>query len=113
MVKRSLQASLPGTQQAKQAFEYKGWTQENLHYLGDKRVINTVCKKKILNKTSQKPSNHNSSYTGIGTQNGGTDPSGITKKYSINPVDRDRVIVFIDGSNLFYAASDLEIEIDY
>ena len=30
MVKRSLQASLPGIQQAKQAFEYKGWTQENL-----------------------------------------------------------------------------------
>jgi predicted NACHT family NTPase len=30
MVKRSLQASLPGIQQAKQAFDYKGWTQENL-----------------------------------------------------------------------------------
>jgi predicted NACHT family NTPase len=30
MVKRSLQASLPGIQQAKQAFEYRGWTQENL-----------------------------------------------------------------------------------
>lgn len=30
MVKRSLQASLPGIQQAKQAFENKGWTQESL-----------------------------------------------------------------------------------
>jgi predicted NACHT family NTPase len=30
MVKRSLQASLPGIQQAKQAFALKGWTQENL-----------------------------------------------------------------------------------
>lgn len=30
MVKRSLQVSLPGIQQAKQAFALKGWTQENL-----------------------------------------------------------------------------------
>lgn len=30
MVKRSLQASLPGMQQAKRAFALKGWTQENL-----------------------------------------------------------------------------------
>lgn len=30
MVKRSLRASLPGIQQAKNAFAYKGWTQENL-----------------------------------------------------------------------------------
>jgi len=30
MVKRSLQASLTGIQQAKRAFAYKGWTQENL-----------------------------------------------------------------------------------
>ncbi len=30
MVKRSLQASLPGIKQAKQAFKCKGWTQENL-----------------------------------------------------------------------------------
>ena len=30
MVKRSLQASLPGIQRAKQAFALKGWTQENL-----------------------------------------------------------------------------------
>lgn len=30
MVKRSLQASLPGIQQAKRAFSLKGWTQENL-----------------------------------------------------------------------------------
>ncbi|MBW4516400.1 MAG: NACHT domain-containing NTPase [Timaviella obliquedivisa GSE-PSE-MK23-08B] len=30
MVKRSLQASLSGIQQAKQAFDCKGWTQENL-----------------------------------------------------------------------------------
>jgi predicted NACHT family NTPase len=30
MVKRSLQASLPGIQQAKRAFAFKGWTQENL-----------------------------------------------------------------------------------
>ncbi|CAN1213601.1 NACHT domain-containing NTPase [Tumidithrix helvetica PCC 7403] len=30
MVKRSLQASLPGIQQAKRAFGLKGWTQENL-----------------------------------------------------------------------------------
>ncbi len=30
MVKRSLQASLPGIQQAKRAFALKGWTQENL-----------------------------------------------------------------------------------
>ncbi len=30
MVKRSLQASIPGIQQAKRAFALKGWTQENL-----------------------------------------------------------------------------------
>ncbi|BAY47815.1 hypothetical protein SAMD00079811_54340 [Scytonema sp. HK-05] len=30
MVKRSLQASLTGIQQAKRAFARKGWTQENL-----------------------------------------------------------------------------------
>jgi uncharacterized LabA/DUF88 family protein len=76
-------------------------------------VINTVYKKKILTKINQKLSNHKSNYIGIGTQNGGADPHGITEKYNINPGDRGRVIVFIDGSNLFYAASDLEIEIDY
>lgn len=32
MVKRSLQASLTGIQQAKRAFAHKGWTQENLAY---------------------------------------------------------------------------------
>jgi uncharacterized LabA/DUF88 family protein len=80
---------------------------------GDRQVINTVYKKKILNKTSQKTSNHKSSYTDIGSQNDGTDPSGISEEYIINPGDRGRVIVFIDGSNLFYAASDLQIEIDY
>ncbi|WP_442949791.1 hypothetical protein [Nostoc sp.] len=30
MVKRSLQASLTGIQEAKRAFSLKGWTQENL-----------------------------------------------------------------------------------
>ncbi|MBV8884053.1 MAG: NYN domain-containing protein, partial [Chroococcidiopsidaceae cyanobacterium CP_BM_RX_35] len=30
-----------------------------------------------------------------------------------NQGDRGRVIVFIDGANLFYAASQLSIEIDY
>ncbi|MGH7998538.1 MAG: NACHT domain-containing protein, partial [Brasilonema sp.] len=30
MVRRSLQASLTGIQQAKRAFAHKGWTQENL-----------------------------------------------------------------------------------
>ncbi|MBD2517139.1 NACHT domain-containing NTPase [Nostoc sp. FACHB-973] len=32
MVKRSLQASLPGIEQAKKAFAHKGWTQDNLAF---------------------------------------------------------------------------------
>ena len=71
-------------------------------------MINTVYKKKILDKPVQKSSSQKSSFTGAAT-----DSSSVREKYIINSGDRGRVIVFIDGSNLFYAASDLEIEIDY
>jgi uncharacterized LabA/DUF88 family protein len=33
--------------------------------------------------------------------------------YDLNRFDRGRIVVFIDGSNLFYAALQLRIEIDY
>lgn len=71
-------------------------------------MINTVYKKKILDKPVQKSSSQKSSFTVAAT-----DSSSVREKYIINSGDRGRVIVFIDGSNLFYAASDLEIEIDY
>ena len=71
-------------------------------------MINTVYKKKILDKSVQKSSSQKSSFTVAAT-----DSSSVREKYIINSGDRGRVIVFIDGSNLFYAASDLEIEIDY
>ncbi|MGC8714629.1 MAG: NYN domain-containing protein, partial [Leptodesmis sp.] len=40
-------------------------------------------------------------------------PSYIPSSYQIDESPHDRVIVFIDGSNLFYAALNLGIEIDY
>jgi uncharacterized LabA/DUF88 family protein len=76
-------------------------------------MIHTVYKKKILDKASQNPSDHRSSFTGAPIQDSVTNLVSITERCIPNPGDRGRVIVFIDGSNLFYAASDLEIEIDY
>ncbi|MCY7282723.1 MAG: NYN domain-containing protein [Cyanobacteria bacterium CAN_BIN43] len=76
-------------------------------------MIHTVYKKKILDKVHQKPPHHRSSFTGIPIQDGVPNLASIAERCIPNPGDRGRVIVFIDGSNLFYAASDLEVEIDY
>jgi uncharacterized LabA/DUF88 family protein len=76
-------------------------------------LIHTVYKKKILDGAIQEPSHHRSNSTSTPVQDGTTNLDNITKKNISDPGDRGRVIVFIDGSNLFYAASDLEIEIDY
>lgn len=76
-------------------------------------MINITSKKKILGKASQKPSNQRSSLTDTTPQNEVTDPSNTHEKCILDHGDRGRVIVFIDGANLFYAASSLKIEIDY
>ncbi|MEH2311959.1 MAG: NYN domain-containing protein [Nostoc sp.] len=74
-------------------------------------MANTVIKKKILGKATQKVSNQKSSFTDTTLE--ATDSLTVDKNCISNQSDRGRVIVFIDGSNLFYAASHLNIEIDY
>ncbi|MGV0028245.1 LabA-like NYN domain-containing protein [Phormidesmis priestleyi] len=76
-------------------------------------MIGIISKKKILDKAGQKQSNQHSNLTNVALQNEVTKPVGSNKQDVLNPDDRGRVIVFIDGSNLFYAASHLKIEIDY
>lgn len=76
-------------------------------------MINTTSKKKILGKASQKLSDQSSSSTDTALHNEVTDLWRVNKECDFDQRDRGRVIVFIDGANLFYAASDLEIEIDY
>ncbi|WP_375503094.1 NYN domain-containing protein [uncultured Nostoc sp.] len=74
-------------------------------------MADTVIKKKILGKATQKVSNQKSSFTDTTLE--ATHPLTVDKNCIPNQGDRGRVIVFIDGSNLFYAASHLNIEIDY
>lgn len=40
-------------------------------------------------------------------------PLTVNQNCILEPGDRGRVIIFIDGANLFYAASHPNIEIDY
>lgn len=40
-------------------------------------------------------------------------PEDCTKRVIADHIDRGRIAIFIDGANLFYAASQLGIEIDY
>lgn len=75
-------------------------------------MTNTASKKKILGKTAQKASNPKSSFTTTTLQRDPTN-SSANQTCINNQGDRGRVIVFIDGSNLFYAAAQLSIEIDY
>jgi uncharacterized LabA/DUF88 family protein len=69
-------------------------------------------------KPSRKVSSQKSSRPRFGSVNGLaqselSDFPDDLDDYSYNPFDRGRVAVFIDGANLFYAASHLGIEIDY
>lgn len=76
-------------------------------------MANTAFKKKILGKPTQTVSNQRSRFTATTLQREATDPPTVNQTCISNQGDRGRVIVFIDGSNLFYAASHLNIEIDY
>jgi uncharacterized LabA/DUF88 family protein len=75
-------------------------------------MTNIAFKKKILGKTTQKASNQRSSFTNATRQSEAINPPADEICIPAQG-DRGRVIVFIDGSNLFYAASQLRIEIDY
>ncbi len=75
-------------------------------------MTNIAFKKKILGKTTQKASNQRSSFTNATRQSEVINPPADEICIPAQG-DRGRVIVFIDGSNLFYAASQLRIEIDY
>lgn len=71
----------------------------------------TICQKKILEPIQiklQKP------VASISMSNESTvQPSSVAQDGMPNYGKRGRVIVFIDGANLFYAASHLCVEIDY
>lgn len=70
-------------------------------------------KKKLLVNPTQNASQPKSSSTEITPLCETTTPSTVAQNCISEQGDRGRVIVFIDGSNLFYAASHLQIEIDY
>lgn len=76
-------------------------------------MADTAFRKKILETATQKVSNQRSSFTDTTLQHEATDPPTVDKNCIPDQGDRGRVIVFIDGSNLFYAASQLNIGIDY
>lgn len=63
-------------------------------------------------KTTQKASNQRSRFTNATRQSEAINPPADEICIPTQG-DRGRVIIFIDGSNLFYAASKLRIEIDY
>lgn len=67
-------------------------------------MTETAFKKKSLGKTMQKAPHQKSHFITATLQHETCIP---------NQGDRGRVMVFIDGANLFYAASHLSIEIDY
>lgn len=75
-------------------------------------MTNIACNKKILGKTTQKAFNQRSSFTNVTQQSEALNPPADENCIPVQG-ERGRVIVFIDGSNLFYAASQLSIEIDY
>lgn len=75
--------------------------------------MNVTSKKKILSKAIQKPSKQCLISTDTAFQTELTDSFSDYEKCILSQGDRGRVIVFIDGANLFYAATDLKIEIDY
>ena len=76
-------------------------------------MTNTAFNQKILGKVTQQVFNQSSSFTDTTLQYEAINPPTAEQKYISNIGDRGRVIVFIDGANLFYAASHLNIEIDY
>ncbi|WP_339377932.1 LabA-like NYN domain-containing protein [Calothrix sp. NIES-2100] len=76
-------------------------------------MIDTVFKKKVLGKTDKKASNQSSSFTDTKLESEATDLFSANENSIPNQGYRGRVIIFIDGSNLFYAASSLKLEIDY
>lgn len=69
-----------------------------------------AIKKKSLEKANQKVSNPRPSFIDTASE---LADSPVDQNCIPYQGDRGRVIVFIDGSNLFYAASQLSIEIDY
>lgn len=81
------------------------------HIIEELSVANTTFKKKISGKPTQQVSNQSFGFTDAPHQEPTCFPSD--ENCIPNQGDRGRVMVFIDGSNLFYAASHLNIEIDY
>lgn len=75
-------------------------------------MADTVFKQKILEKTTHKVANQPSSF-GEDTLQGNASNQPAHENCISDQGDRGRVIIFIDGSNLFYAASYLNIEIDF
>lgn len=76
-------------------------------------MADIVSKKKVLVKSTQTRSKQKSSFTKTSLQPQVVVAPPVTKNSIPGQCDRGRVIVFIDGSNLFYAASKLNTEIDY
>lgn len=76
-------------------------------------MADIVSKKKALVKRTQTRSKQKSSFTKTSLQPQAVVAPTVTKTSVPGQRDRGRVIVFIDGSNLFYAASKLNTEIDY
>jgi uncharacterized LabA/DUF88 family protein len=73
-------------------------------------VADIVFKKKDLIKNTQMRSQQRSEFTNTSLQQLNVATPTLTGTDVFN---RGRVIIFIDGANLFYAASSLNIKIDY
>jgi uncharacterized LabA/DUF88 family protein len=76
-------------------------------------VADIVSKQKDLVKKTQTISKQRSSFTETPLQRQAVARPTAARIGVPKQGDRGRVIIFIDGSNLFYAASSLKIEIDY
>lgn len=75
-------------------------------------MIGGASKKKILGKTTETTFHPKSRSTATVLHHDTLNPSADENSIP-NQGDRGRVIIFIDGSNLFYAALELNTEIDY
>lgn len=75
-------------------------------------MASIASKKKILGNKIEKASHPKSRFIATVLHDDSLSPSA-NEKCIPDQGDRGRVIVFIDGSNLFYAALRLNTEIDY
>jgi uncharacterized LabA/DUF88 family protein len=83
------------------------------YLIKEETVADIISKKKDLTKNTQTSLEQSSSFTKTSVQHqADAAPTSIGTNVP-SQGDRGRVIIFIDGANLFYAASSLKIKIDY